>query len=77
MTMILILAAAAAIVSPDAPKPYEATAAKELGAYLEKCVPSGKVTIGADATGRVPPVFAADGETSSIQGCMYGCASGR
>ena len=57
MMMILILAAAAAIVSPDAPKPYEATAAKELGAYLAKCVPSGKVTIGADATGRVPPVF--------------------
>ena len=57
MMMILILAAAAAIVSPDAPKPYEATAAKELGAYLEKCVPSGKVTIGADATERVPPVF--------------------
>ena len=32
MMMILILAAATAIVSPDAPKPYEVTAAKELGA---------------------------------------------
>ena len=42
----LILAAAVTVVSPDLPKPYEVTAAKELGAYLEKCVPSGKVTVG-------------------------------
>ena len=48
---------AVSIVSPDAPKPYEVTAAKELGAYLEKCVPSGKVTIAADGTMPVPPVF--------------------
>ena len=42
----IVLAAAVAIVSPDAPKPYEVTAAKELGSYLGKCVPSGKVTVG-------------------------------
>ena len=57
MSAIALLLATFSIVSPDVPKPYEATAAKELGAYLGKCVPSGKVTIGADATGRVPPVF--------------------
>ena len=38
---------AVAIVSPDAPKPYEVTAANELSAYLKKCVPAGKVTIDA------------------------------
>ena len=42
----VFLAATVVVVSPDAPKPYEATAAKELSAYLGKCVPSGEVTVG-------------------------------
>ena len=60
--LFILFAAAVEIVSPEVPKPYEVTAAKELGAYLETCVPSGKVTIDADGTKsaqprRVPPVF--------------------
>ena len=45
MLMFLFLAAVT-VISPDAPKPYEVTAAKELRTYLGKCVPSGKVTVG-------------------------------
>ena len=41
----ILAAATVTIVSPDSPKPHEVTAAKELGAYLGKCVPSGNVTI--------------------------------
>ena len=41
----ILAAATVTIVSPEAPKPYEVTAAKELGAYLGKCVPSGNVTV--------------------------------
>ncbi|MBQ2628506.1 MAG: DUF4838 domain-containing protein [Kiritimatiellae bacterium] len=43
---VTLFAAAVAIVSPDSPKPYETTAAAELRAYLEKCVPSGVVRVG-------------------------------
>ena len=42
----IVLLAAIAVVSPDAPMPYEVTAAKEVEAYFGKCVLSGKVTVG-------------------------------
>ena len=46
MLALLLASAVATVVPPESPKPYEVTAANELRSYLEKCVPSGKVTVG-------------------------------
>ena len=46
MLALLLASAVATVVPPESPKPYEVTAVNELRSYLEKCVPSGKVTVG-------------------------------
>ena len=61
---MFLFVATVTVISPDAPKPYEVTAAKELGTYLGKCVPSGKVTVGGGRGATALPAVFHVGDTA-------------
>ena len=71
MLALLLASAVATVVPPESPKPYEVTAANELRSYLEKCVPSGKVTVGggrgATALPAADEAYAIDADSSGVK----------